>query len=63
MRLDKTWNVDIREKLYVHKESGLDMKSRQEKWKIRMEEMSMERTAKKIFEGKIVGKGQGEYQD
>ena len=48
---------------YVHKESGLDMKSRQEKWKIRMEEMSMERTAKKIFEGKMVGKGREEDQD
>ena len=28
------------------------VKSRQEKWKIRMEEMSLERTTKKIWRGK-----------
>ena len=47
-RLDRVRNVDVREKL--RQESVLDMvKSRQEKWKIRMEEMSLERTTKKIF--------------
>ena len=29
------------------------VKSRQEKWKIRMEEMSLERTTKKIFVGEM----------
>ena len=32
------------------------VKSRQEKWKIRMEEMSLERTTKKIFIGEMEGK-------
>ena len=41
-RLDRVRNVDVREKL--RQESVLDMvKSRQEKWKIRVEEMSLER--------------------
>ena len=43
--------MDVREKL--RQEGFLDMvKSRQKKWKIRMEEMSLERTAKKIWRGK-----------
>ena len=47
-RLDRTRNVDIREKLC--QVSVLDMvKTRQEKWKARMEEMSRERTTRKIF--------------
>ena len=54
-RLDRVRNVDIREKL--RQEGVLDMvKSRQEKWKIRMEEMSLERTTKKIFVGEMEGK-------
>ena len=54
-RLDRVRNVDVREKL--RQEGVLDMvKSRQEKWKIRMEEMSLERTTKKIFVGEIEGK-------
>ena len=49
-RLDRVRNVDVREKL--RQEGVLDMvKSRQEKWKIRMEEMSLERTTQKIFVG------------
>ena len=32
------------------------VKSRQEKWKIRMEEMSLERTSKKIFVGEMEAK-------
>ena len=47
-RLDRVRNEDVREKL--RQEGVLDMvKSRQEKWKIRMVEMSLERTTKKIF--------------
>ena len=54
-RLDRVRNVDIRDKL--HQASVLDMvKTRQEKWKARMEEMSSERTTKKIFEGEMAGK-------
>ena len=54
-RLDRVRNVDIREKL--HQASVLDMvKTRQEKWKARMEVMSSERTTKKIFEGVMAGK-------
>ena len=54
-RLDRVRNVDVREKL--RQEGVLDMvKSRQEKWKIRMEEMSLERTTKKIFVGEMEGK-------
>ena len=49
-RLDRVRNVDIREKL--RQEGVLDMvKSRQERWRVRMEEMSGERTTRKIFEG------------
>ena len=55
-RLDRVWNVDVREKL--RQEVVLDMvKSRQKKWKIRMEEMSLERTTKKIWRGKDRGEG------
>ena len=40
--------MDVREKL--QQESVLDMvKSRQEKWKIKVEEMSLERTTKKFL--------------
>ena len=47
-RLDWVRNVYVREKL--RQEGVLDMvKSRQERWKIRMEEMSLERTTKKIL--------------
>ena len=54
-RLDRVRNVDAREKL--QQEGVLDtVKSRQEKWKIRMEEMSLERTTKKIFVGEMEGK-------
>ena len=54
-RLDRVRNVDIREKLC--QVSVLDMvKTRQEKWKARIEEMSIERTTRKIFEGKTEGK-------
>ena len=49
-RLDRVRNVDVRKKL--QQEGVLDMmKSRQEKWKIRIEEMNLERTTKKIFVG------------
>ena len=54
-RLDRVRNEDVREKL--QQEGVRDMvKSRQEKWKIRMEEMSLERTTKKIFVGEMEGK-------
>ena len=54
-RLDRIRNVDIREKL--RQVSVLDMvKTRQEKWKARMEDMSRERTTRKIFEGEMEGK-------
>ena len=48
-------NVDIREKL--QQEGVLDMvKSRQVKWKARLENMSMEKTTKKTFNGEMQGK-------
>ena len=54
-RLDRIRNVDVREK--PRQEGVLDVvKSRQENWKIRMEEMSLERTTKKIFVGEMEGK-------
>ena len=38
----------------LQQEGVLDMvKNRQEKWKIRVEEMSLERTTKKIFVGEM----------
>ena len=47
-RLDRVRNVDVRKKL--QQEGVLDMmKSRQEKWKFRIEEMNLERTTNKIF--------------
>ena len=47
--------MDVREEL--RQEGVLDMvKSRQEKWKIRMEEMSLERATMKIFVGEMEGK-------
>ena len=55
--LDRVRNEDVREKL--QQEGVLDMvKSRQDKWKIRMEEMNLERTTKKIlnFVGEMEGK-------
>ena len=61
-RLGRARNLDIREKL--RQEGVLDIvKSRQEKWKIRMEEMSLERTTKKIFVGEMEEKGQEEDLD
>ena len=49
-RLDRVRNVDVMKKL--QQEGVLDMmKSRQEKWKIRIEEMNLERTTNKIFVG------------
>ena len=54
-RLDRVRNDDIKEKL--QQEGVLDMvKSRQEKWKTRLENMSMERIVKEIFEGEMQGK-------
>ena len=51
-RLDRVRNGYVRE--WLQQEGVLDMvKSRQEKWKIRMEEMSLERTTKKIFVGEM----------
>ena len=52
--MDRVRNVDVREKL--QQEGVLDMKSRQVKWKARLENMSTERTTKKIFDVKIQGK-------
>ena len=52
---DMIRNVDIREKLCQM--SVLDIvKTRQEKWKARMEEMNRERTTRKIYEGEMGGK-------
>ena len=52
-RLDRVKNV--RDKL--RQEGVLNMvKSRQEKWMIRMEEMSLGRETKKIFVGEMEGK-------
>ena len=54
-RLDRMRNVDIREKL--RQESVLDaVKRRQEKWRVRLEEMSNERLTKKVFVGEMEGK-------
>ena len=47
--VDRVRNVDIREKL---QEGVIDMV----KWKARLKNMSMERTTKKIIEGKMQGK-------
>ena len=60
---DNTYNAYLNDylKLSVHfnlrQEGVLDMvKSRQEKWNIRMEEMRLERTTKKIFVAEMEGK-------
>ena len=53
-RLDADRNVDIREKLRQEGVLG-KVKSRQ-KWKIRMEEISLERTTKNTFAGEMEGK-------
>ena len=54
-RLDRVRNEDVRKKL--QRGGVLDMvKSRQEKWKNKMEEMSLGRTTKKIFVGEMEGK-------
>ena len=60
-KLDRVRNADIREKLW--QEGVLDMvKSRQERWRVRMEEMR-ERTTGKMFEGEMGGKGPEEDRD
>ena len=54
-RLDRVWNADIRERL--NQEGVLDLvKRRQESWKGRLEEMSFEKTTKKVFVGEMEGK-------
>ena len=54
--------MDIREKL--RQEGVLDMvKSRQERWRVRMEEMSGERTTRKILKERWEGKGPEEDRD
>ena len=53
--MDKVRNVDNRETLW--QESMLDMvKTRREKWNIRMEKMSTERTNKKNFDSEMAEK-------
>ena len=60
-RLDRVRNVDIRKEL--QQEGGLDMtKSRQVKWKARLENMSMERTTKKILVARCRARDQEEDQ-
>ena len=54
-RLDRVRNVGIREKLCQVSALGM-VKTRQEKWKARMEEMSREKITRKIFEGEMEGK-------
>ena len=54
-RLDRVRNADIRERL--NQEGVLDLvKRRQESWKSRLEEMSYEKTMKKVFVGEMEGK-------
>ena len=51
-RLDRVRNADIKERL--NQEGVLDLlKRRQESWKGRLEEMSIEKTTKKVFVGKM----------
>ena len=53
-RLDRVRNADIRERL--NQEGVLDLvKRRQESWKGRLEEMSYEKTTKKVFVGEMEG--------
>ena len=52
IRLDRVRNVDIRERL--SQEGVLDLvKRRQESWRGRLEEMSSEKTTKKVFVGEM----------
>ena len=54
-RVDSVRNKDIR--LRLGQEGILDVvKRRQEKWKKRLEEMSYDRTTKKVFKGEVEGK-------
>ena len=54
-RLDRVRNADIRE--ILNQEGVLDLvKRRQESWKGRLEEMSIEKTTKKVFVGEMEGK-------
>ena len=54
-RLDRVRNADIRERL--NQESVLDLvKRRLESWKGRLEEMSFEKTTKKVFVGEMEGR-------
>ena len=51
-RMDRVRNMDIRGKL--KQEGVLDMvKKRQQNWKQKVEEMSNNRVAKKIYDGEI----------
>ena len=54
-RLDRVRNVDIREKLQQEGVSDM-MKSRQEKLKAGLKNMTVERTKKKSFESEMQGK-------
>ena len=54
-RLDRVRNADIRERL--NQEGVTDLvKRRQVSWKSRLEEMSFEKTTKKVFVGEMEGK-------
>ena len=56
-RLDRVRNADIRERLNQEGVTVLDLvKRRQESWKGRLEEMSFEKTTKKVFVGEMKGK-------
>ena len=52
-RLDQMGNVDIRENQERVLNAG---KRRQERWRVRLEEMSSERLTKKVFCGEMEGK-------
>ena len=53
-RLDRVRNADIRERL---NQGVLDLvRRRQESWKSKLEEMSFEKTTKKVFVGEMEGK-------
>ena len=53
-RLDRVRNVDIRERL--NQEDVLDLVKRsEESWRGRLEEVSIEKTAKKVFVGDLEG--------
>ena len=54
-RLDRVMNADIRERF--NQGGGLDLvKRRQKSWKGRLEEMTIEKTTKKVFAGEMEGK-------